>query len=534
MKRKHAWSAALLMAVVGLMLLACSSDDVAGNGDTDFSEFPDDGDLETDDWTPMDGDEDADMDTEPDGEQPPGDEDTTDGDADPDLDAEPEPELEPEPDMEPEAEPEPEPEMEPEMEEESEPPVTCQATDDPLDFVSLLAFPELRGSAYAYEGEISDACQADGFLVAGAKGMEVSFTLSFRSLDRPLVGRLLITDVAGTSGRREPVVLFDETMSFPLAPVNATFTLPYSGEFLVAVSGKDLESTGLYGFEAQCVSNCTRRFTRHPVVLMHGMAGWDTTLGFYNYFLGVEDDLVERGYNVHVTEVAMFNDSIYRANEIESQLMDILTETGARKIDIIAHSQGGIDARHFISGMGHPDDVAVVAMVATPNRGVILGDMVLGTVQGVSREVIASIVDFFGNLLDGSDSDIEAALAQISVEQMEEHFNPEHPDVPGVEYWSWAGLTCGMLDFSCRGDHGGEWVNPAMSLTFGLINMEGEDHIGYGPNDGMVPLNSARYGEFMGTVNADHADEIGQLKTGDFDHKAFYRDIADLIYVRGF
>ena len=229
----------------------------------------------------------------------------------------------------------------------------------------------------------------------------------------------------------------------------------------------------------------------------------------------------------------MFNDSEYRADEIEGQFMDILTETGARKINLLAHSQGGIDSRIFISARGHGHEVGVLAMVATPNRGVILGDMILGTVTGVSQEVIASIIDFFGNLIDGSESDIRQALAQISIAKMEGEFNPAHPDDTRVTYWSWAGYTCGMLDFDCRREHDDERVGTVLSLTYNLIKNGPEDE-GYGPNDGMVPVYSAKWGTYMGHVNADHADEIGQLKSGDFDHLGFYRSIVEKMNEEGF
>ncbi len=426
--------------------------------------------------------------------------------------------------------------VEAETEIEEEATLVCDAETDPLDVYHLLDEPYFSDLTWSYEGEISKRCDSDGFIFAGARGMQVSIELKQRTTYMPLNGRLILTDIAAVSGRRETEIYFDQSLEGPSGTVQTSFTLPYSGEYLVLVAGRGNVQTGAYTLETTCTANCGRRFTRHPVVLMHGMAGFDNALGFYDYFYGVEADLWDRGYNVDSTEVAMFNDSVYRANEVERQLMEKLEDTGARKLNLVVHSQGGLDARHFISVMGHADDVSVLAMVATPNRGVILGDMVLGTVTGVSQDVIASIIDFFGNLIDASDSDIVAALGQISTAQMENEFNPAHPDAPNVEYWSWAGVTCGFFDFDCRDDHGGEYVGAALSLTYGLIK-NGPEEEGYGPNDGMVPLYSAQWGTFMGIVNADHADEIGQLKSpliNGFDHKQLYRDIVFKLYDEGF
>lgn len=524
------WRICIILWLTALIavLSACSSDSSSSHSnDGDRHSYFSDGDLEGD-ASENESDNDS-WDYEGDKESITGEDDLADGDG-PDGDLDDDPELESEP-IEDDIEPEPEPEAE---EEETPEPPWCGPETDPLIMWEEAALPVFDETGWEYEGEIGDPCLADGFIIAGAGGMEVSVRLDFRSFTKPLVGRLLVTDAAGASRRRAPVVYYDESMEYPLGPLEFSFTLPYSGEYLLVVAGKGNKHTGLYTVSARCESKCERRFTRHPIVLMHGMAGWDTALGFYDYFYGVREDLSDLGYNINITEAAMFNDSDYRALELESQLLGILEETGARKINIVAHSQGGLDGRIFISGMGHGEDVAVLAMIATPNQGVILGDMVLGTVRGISREVIASIFDFFANLVDGSDSDIEAALSQISVQHMRDNFNPAHPDDPDVQYWSWAGVSCRLIDLGCRDAHGGEWVNPAMSLTYGLIRDLGPGGIGCGENDGMIPLNSARYGEFMRILDADHADEIGQIKTGGFDHLALYREIADLLFTRGY
>ena len=46
-----------------------------------------------------------------------------------------------------------------------------------------------------------------------------------------------------------------------------------------------------------------------------------------------------------------------------------------------------------------------------------------------------------------------------------------------------------------------------------------------GDNDGLVPVESAKWGDYQGTVPADHMDEVGQIAdlfNPAFDHKAFY------------
>ena len=59
------------------------------------------------------------------------------------------------------------------------------------------------------------------------------------------------------------------------------------------------------------------------------------------------------------------------------------------------------------------------------------------------------------------------------------------------------------------------------------------------PNDGMVRVESAKWGTFHGCIPADHLDEVGYEKEGPdprtgFDHLAFYRDVAAGLRARGF
>ena len=467
------------------------NDESDGDEDGDESDGDEDGDESDGDLeeaSDSDGDEDGDLDM---------DDDETDGDAEADR-------------------------------EEAEPPVTCDAQSDPLNLWRELALPQFKRLGVTYDGLIRTRCQTDGYLFAGARGMQVRVTLSGKGLSMPLVGQLFVSDAASVSGRREGTVYVHQAAEGG-GTVEVVLTLPYSGEYLVAVHGRDYVQTGNYTLTAVCETNCDRKFTRFPIAMMHGFAGWDTMIGIYEYFYNVEDDLTDRGYEVDATEVAMFNDSDFRSREVESQLMQMLTDTGARKLNLIAHSQGGLDARRFISGLGHGDDVAVLAMVATPNDGSLIGDMILGNVPGIGQDILAGIVDFFGDLIGGSDNDVIAALGQLSVQNMRQNFNPAHPDDPRVLYWSWSGYTCALLDGDCRDAHDGEWRSPMLIITHGLM-LDGPAEEGYGPNDGLVTVNSATYGTFWGSLNADHWDEIGQLVTGGFDHIGFYRTVADMLH----
>jgi triacylglycerol lipase len=87
----------------------------------------------------------------------------------------------------------------------------------------------------------------------------------------------------------------------------------------------------------------------------------------------------------------------------------------------------------------------------------------------------------------------------------------------------------------CRAASGGESVDPLLIASYEFLRGEEPDH---GPNDGLVVVASATYGRFLGTIPADHWDEIGQLADsgprGPFDHLAFYAGLAERLHDEGY
>jgi len=226
--------------------------------------------------------------------------------------------------------------------------------------------------------------------------------------------------------------------------------LPYSGEYLVLVTSSAFTKPGSYKLSAVCLENCDRSYTRFPLVLLHGMAGWDKLLNVYTYFLGVEDDLKGLGYDVYTTKVAMLNDTEWRATELESQLMKILTDTGARRVDLVAHSQGGLDARHFISAWPRDRRGAAGHGVHAALR-LGGGRRRAGPAGRRHRLRPAGRPGRHHRRLDRrSENDVIKAFQVVTIPYMRDVFNPTHPDAPGVAYWSWNAESCRDLDTDCR------------------------------------------------------------------------------------
>lgn len=290
----------------------------------------------------------------------------------------------------------------------------------------------------------------------------------------------------------------------------------------------------------------------YPVVLCHGFFGFDdfAGAGFLTYFYEVRERLAAEGEAMVFTpEVDPFNSSEARGEELILRVEEILAMTGHEKVNLIGHSQGGLDARYVAAV--RPDLVASVTTYATPHRGSPISDVVLELVaDGRLQALLDALVRVIGAPIydaAGERTSVFTALEQFSSPGATA-FNAAYPDDPSVAYYSLTGRTdlsdggdaCDATDippFVSRYQRERDPVDflldiPEQIADGGLGSSE--------PNDGLVRVVDARWGRFLGCVPADHLDEVGQL-LGDspgfgnaFDYQQLFVDLVAFLRAEGF
>ncbi|MDY0003002.1 MAG: hypothetical protein RBU30_17005 [Polyangia bacterium] len=305
-----------------------------------------------------------------------------------------------------------------------------------------------------------------------------------------------------------------------LAPVRPgaklQLTLERSGEHLLELGPRIVTApANSYRLFVRCIDGCDLEYSRYPIVLMHGMAGTDAYLDVVNYYNGVHDHLTTAGYLVASPGVDAFGSVAQRAGQWQGHLDDLEAQGLGRRFNFIAHSQGGLDARYLISRLGD-DRPASLTMIATPNLGTEVADVVCGIIDpdslaaGLADLVVGAVSGFLGL---GS-GEISAQVLDLTTPAMAA-FNAVTLDSPQVAYYSWAGHSCGALQPICIAEQQGEVVFVLLGPTYTLLDFL------VGPNDGMVPVRSAIWGEYLGELPADHVNEVGHSMPV-FDHLEFY------------
>lgn len=277
------------------------------------------------------------------------------------------------------------------------------------------------------------------------------------------------------------------------------FSPVYSGEVVIHVSRTDASKRADYEVRMMCIAECDKVTTRFPLVLLHGLFGTNSYLGVLDYWHLIPTAFDTLGLEYRISTAGLIRNSEQRAKIIGPYLEGVLAETGARKLNLLGHSQGGLDARIAASsaGTGLGDRIASITTVATPHLGIPID--------------LAGLLVLFG--------------IQDFTERAAADFNATYLDDPYVDYYSWGGRTCGALEFRCLLETGGEVVDPFLSVFYSLIKLQGYE------NDGLVTVPSAHWGTYLGTIPADHMDEVGQIADpagfGDvepFNHRQFYVD----------
>jgi len=290
----------------------------------------------------------------------------------------------------------------------------------------------------------------------------------------------------------------------------------------------------------------------YPILLAHGFFGFENLAGldFVPYWYGVPEHLESLGHTVCVGVVDPFNDSTERGMQLLDDAIACAAATGHAKVNIVAHSQGGLDAR--VVAHTAPELVASVTTIATPHHGTPIADIAIGLAPNPAS---AALVDWLTQTLGaplwddiGNETSLYEAMEQMSQPGITQ-FNATYTDAPGVLYTSVTGRTglhsggeaCeptspppplligsfeGTLDTTDA-----LFVIPEAILSDGVFSQE--------PNDALVRAADARWGEFLGCVPADHLDEVGQLLGdgpgigNDWDHLQFYADLVAYLRDRG-
>lgn len=252
--------------------------------------------------------------------------------------------------------------------------------------------------------------------------------------------------------------------------------------------------------------------TRYPIVLVHGLFGFDN-LGPIEYWYGIPSALRSGGAKVYITQESAANASEVRGEQLLSELRRLKAAYGHAKFNLIGHSHGGQTVR-YVAAVA-PDLVASVTTVGSPHQGSPVADKLQRDLNNLGLTgVVASIANAlasFESFLSGQPrlpQDSLAALLSLNSAGAA-NFNSRFPAGQptsscgqgpavasnGIRYYSLGGTSV-LTNFLDPSD---------VLLGITSLYFSGEQ------NDGLVGRCSSHWGTVLrDNYSWNHLDEVNQ------------------------
>jgi triacylglycerol lipase len=152
----------------------------------------------------------------------------------------------------------------------------------------------------------------------------------------------------------------------------------------------------------------------YPVVLAHGIARFDfltanllhsldllglnleLPLDGLNYFKGIARHLRDNGFDTYNSRVSFAAPLERRGADLRDEVNKVLALKNAEKVNIIAHSMGGLDARYMIVNYGMADKVATLTTIGTPHNGTSFADWLIEHKGEELVNLVGKVIDIAG------------------------------------------------------------------------------------------------------------------------------------------
>ena len=222
-------------------------------------------------------------------------------------------------------------------------------------------------------------------------------------------------------------------------------------------------------------------FTKYPVVLVHGLVAKD--FPFCRAFGKIPNTLREQGIRVYITNQDGVGTVQNNARQLKTEIEAICAAEGCEKVNIIAHSKGGLDARYMITHLEMHPYVASLTTLSTPHHGSKLSADILRFPKWIIRQV-CFLIDVFFRLFRDRNPNMLAAAQDLTDTAMEE-FNRRTPNHPAVYYQSYSSQASKANAF----------------LVY--IPYQISRHCEQDETDGLVSVRSSRWGNYRGQIQGD-------------------------------
>lgn len=254
--------------------------------------------------------------------------------------------------------------------------------------------------------------------------------------------------------------------------------------------------------------------TRYPILFVHGVFFRDSQ--YFNYWGRIPKALENNGAKIFYGDHQSAASVADSARELTERIKQIVSQTGCEKVNIIAHSKGGLDCRYALSRLDAAPYVASLTTVNTPHRGCLFADYLLGKIPENVKNQVANTYNSALQKFGDPDPDFLAAVNDLTASACAV-FDRELT-VP-------SGIFCQSIGSTMVRATGGKFP---LNFSYHLVK-----HFD-GPNDGLVSEAAFSWGERYAILKApgnrgiSHGDmiDLNRENIEGFDVREFYVNLV--------
>ena len=216
--------------------------------------------------------------------------------------------------------------------------------------------------------------------------------------------------------------------------------------------------------------------TKYPILLVHGIFFRD--LNFFNYWGRIPKELIKNGATVYYGNQRSSASVEECGLELKNRIDEIVNLTGCEKVNIIAHSKGGLDSRYAASLPGMSDKIASITTINTPHKGCEYADFLIERAPKAFLSFIASKYDSALSHLGEKSPDFAAGVNDLTAKKCAER----NANLPSLD-----GILCRSVGSYMKNTRSAGFP---LNMAYILVSIFSSS-----PNDGLVDADSMQWGE---------------------------------------
>lgn len=261
--------------------------------------------------------------------------------------------------------------------------------------------------------------------------------------------------------------------------------------------------------------------TKYPILLVHGVFFRDSKI--LNYWGRIPKELEKNGADVYYGNHQSARAVAKSAEELMRRIEGLVKDLDCEKVNIIAHSKGGLDCRYAISMLGASKYVASLTTINTPHRGCVFAEYLLKKIPVKVKNKIATTYNSTLKNLGDDNPDFLAAVEDLTASECAKF--DVAVSVPGDVYCQSVGS---VMPKASRGKF-------PLNFSYHLVKYFD------GANDGLVSEDSFEWGEKYTLLRPSkkrgisHGDmvDLNRENIDGFDVREFYVELVSDLKNRG-